>query len=379
MSLHQSQVRIVCKALVGALLFAFVAVPSSRLSAQEEAPQQTPAQEVAADEAPVEDAATAEAPAQEAQASTSADVGWPSPWVTAITSLAGDEQFAATSQGLLLREAAVVRTSVNQPQLSTPLYTHPSSVWAIAANDQFVCSSDYRGNLGVWSRQENTVRMAEGVLERWTRALAFSPDPDQLVAVNEAGKFFVWSLSQGVVLRSVQLEPQQATRCVFSPKGDQVAVVNGASQLQLLAWPSLEIQQTVKIGEQPLLALAYSGDAESLVVGGADRKLWRVQFSGEPQVTEVAVVSDWISSIDPLSSGGGWIAGGMDGKVYELSPSGSPEVVATVPSGIWDLKVVTGDVVLLGTRKHAVSTLKRSWILGYAEEPAVVPVAVPSP
>lgn len=362
-------------------LFTFLVGPNAVLLGSPQAAGDGEPQPPAAEQQPAEQPA-AEQPAEAPAASESADAGeaqsastWPSAWVTSIAPI-GQEVFAATAEGLLLRPAKVVKFDRDAPNAAEAIYEHPASVWAVVATDTVVCSADYKGNLAVWQRESSQLAMHEGVLQRWCRALVIAPDGQHLVAGNESGNLFVWSMAQGMVTTSKQLEAQQIFDMAFAPNGESLAICNGAGQIQIVSWPALEPQQTIKLGEQPVWSVVYTADGSALIAGGADRKLWKLALGAEPQPQELATTSDWITSIETVPGGGGFIVATLDGKLMTVGPGGdSASPSGEVPSGVWGLALPSADQMLAGTRKHAVAVLGRAWTVKFVENPSAEPTA----
>ena len=157
--------------------------------------------------------------------STSATAVPAGAWVTSIAPLGEGEFVAATADGLLLRESSVCRFNAKHPDQLEAIYAHPAGVWAVDASSdgKLIASSDYRGNLGVFTVDGGKVQMHEGVLERWSQALRFAPDGLSVVAGNEGGKLFVFDVTAGKVSKSIELGPQAIAAIAFSPDGTQVA------------------------------------------------------------------------------------------------------------------------------------------------------------
>lgn len=297
---------------------------------------------------------------------------WSASWATSIARLGDSDRYvAATADGLLMREAAVVEFSWTDLSRSTTLYLHPASVWGLAASDSMVCSSDYRGNLGLLNRETSEASMHEGVLERWTRALAISPDGQSLVAGNEAGKLLVWSFVKSEVIQSAELDAQQIYSIAFSPAGNQIAVSDGGGHVHVLSWPELGPVRQLELGEQPVWAARFTRDGQRILAGGADRKLWLAPLTEGSTATVISETSDWITSIEPGPDSSTMVVGTLSGGIMIVSGGGVVLKAAIVPSAVWNVSMPRADTILAATRKHAIASLKQTWDVDFAVEPGV--------
>jgi len=220
-------------------------------------------------------------------------------WITSITP-AGDGTFVVGSAtGLLLRPAAVFRVPADNVNDREKLYEHPAAVWTVDATSdgQTIVSADYRGNLIVYDVKSKQPKTFESALERWCQALAIAPDDQSVLAGNESGKLFHWNLADGKVAKTIDLSKASITSLAFSPDKSQVAATDGEGKVHLLKWPSLETTGTVTISDDTAWCVAYSGDSKSLVVGSADRNLYRVAAKADAKPESIASGSDWITRI----------------------------------------------------------------------------------
>lgn len=332
---------------------------------------------IASPEDPVEDVVPEESQVGQA---------WPSGWATSVAPLGDSGKFvAATADGLLMREAAVVEFDAADLTQATAIYTHPASVWAVAASDAFICSTDYRGNLGLFDRGNSKATIHEGVFERWTRALAIAPDGKNLLAGNEGGKLLVWSFEKGEIVQSVEVDAQQLYSLAFSPSGDRIAVSDGGGHVHVLSWPELQPVKKLELGEQPVWAAQFSSDGQSIIAGGADRKLWSAPLTegsapaaegsaptAEGSAPVIVETSDWISTIEYDSKRGVLVAGTLAGEIFIVSDDGkSATKIGALPSPVWSVIMPSADSILAATRKHAVAALGQTWNVRFAEEPGL--------
>ncbi|MEZ6087682.1 MAG: WD40 repeat domain-containing protein [Pirellulaceae bacterium] len=312
-------------------------------------------------------AATAKEP-EAAKEVSEASAGWPHRWVTSLTSGSG-KLYAGVADGLLLRESAVVSFASNDPTKSESLYTHPTSVWALASapDGSRLASTDYKGNLVVYTLADKQPVSKDGVFERWTRALLFTPEGASLVAANEAGKVFLYDLGKGEVVKTAETDKQQIYSIALSPDGSKLACGDGAGSVHLLKFPELEPIKKVASGSEPVWAVCFTSDGKSVIAGGADRNLRSVVVDGDAEPTVIGTTSDWITSIVPDSKGE-MAVGCMDGKMF-ITDGAKMEQIGKVPSGIWSIAFSDGKL-LAATRKHMVATFVPSWKVGYtAPEP----------
>lgn len=359
-------------AAICGLIGFMVSVAASPVLAQENPPAAAEAPAAASETPkPAETPEPTETPeSADATAANVPDQPWSAQWVTSLSSFDQQDFVAATADGLLMREAAVVLFNRNDLSKIKTLYTHPASVWAVAATDAYVCSADYRGNLGLMNRASGTSEVREGVLERWTRALAVSPDGKSLVAGNEAGKLFVWSFEKGEVIQTTEAEKQQIYSLAFSASGDKLAVSNGAGHVEILSWPDLTQIRKLELGEQPVWGAVFTSDGESVLAGGADRKLWLAPIAEGSPAAVLSETNDWISSIQASQDGGAIVIGTLAGELLLANQNGtSVSVIGTAPSAVWTASMPSSDTVLAGTRKHAVVSLGQAWEVKYAAEP----------
>lgn len=299
-----------------------------------------------------------------AQEDAKPESGWPFRWITSLATADGTV-YAGCANGLLLRESNVVSFSATNVTKSEGVYTHPVSVWEVivSPDGSTVASCDYKGNLAIYNVAEKKVELKEGLLERWTRAIAFAADGKHIVAGNEAGKLFVYSLEKGEVIKSVDTDGQQIYDVAMSPDGSSVAVSDGGGHVHLLKFPGLEAIKKVKCGDAPVWAVTYAADGKSVYAGGADRQLRQLNVEGEAEAKEVGKATDWITSLS-RSNNGDIAVGTMNGTMYTVSSTGFDEV-GKAPSGLWSVAFAENEL-LAATRKHMVARFIASWKLGYA-------------
>ncbi len=328
-------------------------------------------------------------------------------WVTSIAVANGSDEvsdeasaeqrrqrvFAATATGLLLRPADVVELfggPEGEGVISRPLYSHPFAVWKVAVSDQGtkLASTDYRGNLQVHEISSRETSMHEAIFERWTQAMTFAPGGEVIVAGNEAGKLFAWD-GEGEP-RAIELDKQSLTDIAFTSDGKRLAVSDGGGQVHFLTWPGLETVGSVKLSDDPIWCVAFASDGTGLFAGCGDRKLYRISlpsnWQDSTEVTDwpsdvVLESADWITRL-AVAGDGSVAAGEVGGALHVLSPgktgnSNSSTPVATAPSGIWALAWRDDAELLVGTRKHGVQAVKRSWSLGVPKIPAAIADADP--
>ncbi|WP_259632943.1 WD40 repeat domain-containing protein [Stieleria sedimenti] len=290
-------------------------------------------------------------------------------WITSITA-AGDGSFVAgTATGLLLRPGSVARFQPDTPGQLDPLYEHSAAVWTVAttSDGKKIASADYKGNLVVYDVDSKTPTTHEGAFERWCQKILVSPDDQMIVAGNESGKLFAWSLADAKVSKSVELSQASITSLAFSPDKSQLAATDGEGKVHLLKWPELESTGVVAVGEETAWCVAYESDA-SLIVGSADRNLYRVEAKPDAKPESIAKGTDWITRI-AVSDAGQIAASEVSGKIHFAS-GGSVSTIGA-ESGVWALCFRGAGQLLVGTRKNGIVTAGQRW----AWQPAVAKTA----
>lgn len=281
-------------------------------------------------------------------------------WITSISQF-GEDFVAGKATGLLLRPGAVLKFSRDDVQEGKfeQLYEHPAAVWCLGttSDGEQIASVDYKGNLGVFKRSEAKATLHENAFERWCQSLVISPDDQSVVAGNEAGKIFVWNLGDSKVSKSAEVSKASITCIAFSPSGDRIAASDGEGIVHLLAWPSLESKGTIKIGEETAWCVAFQ-DAETLIVGSGDRKLYKCQASDQAEANAIASGSDWITRL-AVSPNGQIAAAEVGGKIHFAS-GGSVTTIGS-ESGVWALCFNGESELLVGTRKDGVVVAGQSW------------------
>lgn len=297
---------------------------------------------------------------------------WPVAWATSVAMVpGGTELIVGSADGLLLRESSVLATSVDAPGMVRTLYKHPASVWAVVANEQWVASTDYRGNLMLQRRDNGEIQNRELAFERWTRALAVAPDNQHLVAGNEAGKVFAWQLDKGESIKTLQLDAQQIFHLAFSPAGDSLAVADGAGQLHLVSWPALELVRKIKLGDQPVWGVQFTADGQSLLAGGSDRKLWRVSVAEGSEPVVLHESADWITGVQASTDRTLIAITTMDGAVGVTDGMGNQwSEAGKLPSAAWGSAPIGNNRFAIATRKHAIATLGQTWAVKFVQDPS---------
>ncbi|MEC8475065.1 MAG: WD40 repeat domain-containing protein [Planctomycetota bacterium] len=289
-----------------------------------------------------------------------------SQWITSMTQLGSQDAFiASTANGLLMQPASVESFTAQDPKSRTVLYTHPAAVWAVVASPDgnLIASVDYRGNLGTYNVANSKATVHEKVLERWCQSLIMDPSGKSVVAGNEAGKIMVWNLEEGKIASSTELDGHAVTGLAISPDQQQLAASDGSGHVHLLEWPSLESIGKMKISDSPAWCIAFSLSGEQIFVGCADNHLYQIasQADSEPQVLMSG--KDWITELS-VSSSGEIAAGEVSGGIHVISDFQSPASITKSfrsKSGIWSLYWNGEEQLLVGSRKHGVARIGRSW------------------
>lgn len=289
-------------------------------------------------------------------------------WVTSIAPLGRSGRFvAATADGLLLREAAVVSFDAGNPTEMTPLYRHPAAIWqvVVVGEGKQVASVDYKGNLVVYDVEAEKATTHEGAFERWCQTLAVSPDGESLIAGNEAGKVMAWSLSESKVTASAELDEHAVTDLALAPDGKRIAASDGGGHVHFLEWPGLKSVGQVNIGEETAWCVAFVDDGKSLLVGSADRQLYRCEAKPDAEPKPMMKGGDWITQIAVSPSGE--VAVAEIGGRIRFPGAGDGSNPLTAESGAWSLAWHGSGQLLVGTRKDGIASAGRSWTWQAAE------------
>ncbi len=283
-------------------------------------------------------------------------------WVTSIAPIGEGQFVAATADGLLLRESSVCRFSEKHPDQLEAIYAHPAGVWAVDASSdgKLIASSDYRGNLGVFTIDGGKVQVHEGVLERWTQALQFAPDGQSVVAGNEGGKLFVFDVTAGKVSKSIELGPQAIAAIAFSPDGTRIAASDGSGTVHLVSWPDFAATGKIKISEEATWGVAFADD-NTIVVGSSDRNLYRCAATADAKPESILSGRDWITHLS-ISSSGQIAAAELGGAVHVTTLAGGGSQLSA-PSSVWSVAWNGPSELFVGTRKNGVVIAAQSWTL----------------
>jgi hypothetical protein len=301
---------------------------------------------------------------------------WHGRWVTSITPGGNDTFYAGLATGLPYREATVVKFSGENPDNAQELYKHPAAVWAVATSldRSLLASTDYQGSLAITRLANSETKHFDKAFARWTRAIAFGADGKLLAAGNEAGTLFVWSVDEQKVTQSRDLGSGQIISVSFSPSGQLLAATTGTGKLHIVKWPSLEAVKEVQVGTQPLWSVAF-GTADDIVwVGSADGHVRQVPAEGEPIV--IAKLNSIVTAMTALPTGG-LAAVSMRGQVMR-SGNPNPKALtewAKASEGIWDVKVLDNDRLLIATRKLGPTVLQSVGSVQYVAKDAATKAA----
>ena len=289
-----------------------------------------------------------------------------SQWITSITQLGSQDTFiASTANGLLMQPASVESFTAQDPKSRTLLYTHPAAVWAVAASPDgsLIASVDYRGNLGTYNVANSKATVHEKVFERWCQSLIMDPSGKSVVAGNEAGKIMVWNWEEAKIASSTELDGHAVTGLAISPDQQQLAASDGSGHVHLLKWPSLESIGKMKVSDSTAWCIAFSQSGDQIFVGCSDNHLYQIasQADSEPQVLMSG--KDWITKL-AVSSSGEIAAGEVSGGIHIISDFQSPASTTKSfrgESGTWSLHWNGQEELLVGSRKHGVARIGRSW------------------
>lgn len=284
---------------------------------------------------------------------------WYDRWVTSIAPGEEGTLYASLGSSLPHREASVVKFSSENPDDAKELYQHPAAVWAIATSPDktTLASTDFHGSLAITPIAGGETKHFTKAFDRWTRALAFGPDSKHVVAGNEAGVLYVWSIAEGKSTVSRDLGSGQIIALAVNPAGDSVAVATGSGKVHVVKWPSLEAVREVTLGDKPIRSIAYSSTSDALWAGGSDGTVKRISKEGE--VSEIAKLNDWVTALTSLP-GGGLVAVSMRGQVKRSSKADPKSLTewATGPKGVWDVKALDSDRIVVATQKLGPTVLQ---------------------
>lgn len=304
-------------------------------------------------------------------------------WIPSIASLGNGEFIAATATSLLLNDASVATLNTSQPTQLAKHYKHSSSVWCVAAaaDGSLAASVDYQGNLAVFDRSADQLRIFNHAAARWSRAMKFKDDCMDIVIGNEAGDLLTWSVKDSSIVSKIHLVDQPILAIERLTLGEQTGWllcdrggVVGCYDDQWNLRGQTMIGQTTAgrpkaTSSYAALSIAIYGD--DLWVGGSDRKVHRfkLQLTDRPTTTldksipktagdfiatfsEASVactMSDWVAALCVV--GPDIYVGDMQGKISILRPDRIDEV--QMASGVWTL-AADGNRVFAGTRRHGV-------------------------
>lgn len=281
-------------------------------------------------------------------------------WVTSISKAGNDSFVVGSATGLLLRPGTVSRVQSGDHGHSETLYEHPAAVWAVVAtpDGKSIASADYRGNLITYDVAQSKATTHEAAFERWCQTMVLGPESKTLLAGNESGKLFHWSMAESKVAKAVELCESSITSIAVSPSGAQIAVADGDGNIHLMTYPGLESSGKISVGEGTAWCVTYAGGDTELVVGSADRHLYKVEAKPDAKPTAIAKGSDWITRL-AVSESGEVAASEVSGKIHFAS-GGSVSTIGA-ESGVWALCFGGPGQLLVGTRKNGLVVAGQSW------------------
>lgn len=291
------------------------------------------------------------------------------PWISSVA-WQGDEQIVGTqSQGLLLRPAQVVTANADAPQDLKVVGEAEFSLWAVLPLDNdTVVAADYKGGVAAYGESEPQKYELDA---RWIRALAATPDEDQLLAGSEDGKLIVLSVSETKELKRVEAHAAAIFDIAFNAAGDKLATAGGDGQIKVFSWPELEELATMSRGVDAVWSVLFVDDDRHLVSGGADRRIQLWEVEGARSRGTITSTSNWITSLVGLPDSDLVVAGSMDGTVLVVDHrTMQPVVTVDGPgSAIWSLALSPdGKQLAIGTRKHGLAVIDASeWITAGVE------------
>lgn len=310
-------------------------------------------------------------------ANEGSETDWPEPvWITSIAKLGDSGRFVASKVNGQYRESEVVSFDPAQPEELTTLYAHPdAAVWQVvaSADGKTVASVDYQGSLSVFDTGTEQVKSFPETFKYWCQTLIMAPDNQSLVAGNEDGEILVWDLNGDQVAKSVALDKHAVTCLAISPDGSQLAASDGAGHVHLFQWPSLEPTGKIQCGEEAAWCVAYIDDGQTLLVGSADRNVYRCAAQADASPESLVQGSDWITRL-AVSPSGDIAAGEIGGQILFPSSAdglaeGSQRESLRAPSGVWALCWSGSAQLLTGTRKDGIVAAGRAWKWDSSEAP----------
>jgi WD40 repeat protein len=197
------------------------------------------------------------------------------------------------------------------------------------------------------------------------RSIAFSPDGALILGLASSTTARAWSALSGSVIASF-IGDSPITGFALSKKANTWAVAREAGVIQLLRANSLELIQTVRIGESKLgkIGLAPDGRKMAIVADDASAIIWDI--AAGRKLADLRGHSGVVNSI-AYSPDGKWVATGSEDKTARIwdSESGQLLYALTHPSAIYRV-VFSPDSGFLATgSKDRLSTI---WRVRDAEE-----------
>jgi hypothetical protein len=301
---------------------------------------------------------------------------WHDRWVTSISAGPDGKLFASLATSMPHREGSVVQFTADNPDDAKVLYKQPAAIWVTATSPDksSLASADFHGTLAITNLKAGETKLFDRAFGRWTRAMAFSADSKHLIAGNEAGTVFAWNVQEEKASSSRDLGSGQIMAVAFHPSGELVAAATGSGKLQILKWPSLETVKEVGLSDKPLWSVTYSGDGNLIWVGSSDGTVKRIPQTGDPN--EIAKLNDWVTALTTLP-GGGLVAVSMRGQIKrssKLDPDSLTEW-ATGPKGLWDVKALDSDRIVVATQKFGPTTLQSVGQVQYLAKDAATKAA----
>src|SRR5262249_34685793 len=102
----------------------------------------------------------------------------------------------------------------------------------------------------------------------WVMQLRFTPDGQELAAIDIEGNLRVWEAKTGRLLREWKARDGQSLLCLdVSPDGKFISVGDSLGRLYLLTAEKLQVEREFKADVQIVNAVVFSNDGNHLAAG----------------------------------------------------------------------------------------------------------------
>jgi len=243
-------------------------------------------------------------------------------------------------------------SQVNEPIVIDAHGRHAQAV-AFTKDGKRLVSTGQDACLRLWSVPGF---QAEGVFEghkNSVNSLSFSPDETLLATGSTDGTVRVWSFPQGKCLHVLE---KQSTAW-FSPDGRQLAAISAKGRIVLWDATSGKEVSTLPTVDKRVVALAFTSDAATLLVGGTG-PIHRISLPEGKKVGELTGHKVVVTCLRLTPDGKMLASTGADGMLRLWSTKDWSEVrkIELRASGVLQIAVAPkGDVVSVGA-DHLIQT-----------------------